>query len=1036
MSCFTVQILEPSGKIIEVDTCVGNNVSSIVLENRTSPNIELSQCLAQLPADFNDIVFSAISGDILASSGINIIESGGKLYLSSLINATDGLFVNHNSGIYTISAVGLQPSGNYASGIHYHVSSDITDFNSSVSGLINTSLSLSGVSGVTVTKNNSNYLVSLTDPIIHLHDISNLSIDARNFLLTPNSANLGTLITDETGVGQLTFNVSPRFLGIPLTPTAVAGTNTDQIASTKFVRTEVSNLVNSAPSSLDTLKELAQALGNDPNFASTVISLISGKVSKNGDTMLGPLTGPSGNFTQRLSVNNVPVSVSGHTHTSSNITDFNSSVSGLLNITDVLAGSNISISKNGTIYTINVSGQLGLTSEEVDDRVASLLNAGSGISINYDDDNNILTISTSGLQPSGNYASSQHASNHSVTGNDPITIGLEQVTDFSGNVLGGDGTPVNTFLSNLAVNSWQDAFESVGGTLKIGMDSGRLVLTEQDGYLTTSAGISSNFITDFNTSVSGLLPTIANSGNNRVLTSIGNSFDINAESNLTFDGSLLSVNSSGFFTSGIFLGSQSTIGNIGGQYIHFEEGLIFLKRIDNSTAISLEEDILVSNDGTLSLGWTDRRLYGVDNNVVLSWAEANKIGILNQSPQYTLDVTGSGNFSSGLYVNGTGVSVSGHTHLANNITNFNSSVSGLLPVKNIIGGSGIQVGSISGEYTITAAGLAAASASSLITEVYNNTSSTIPKMSVVYINGGQGNLPTIQLAIANGEAGSSKTYGITAEAIGPQNNGDVVIMGALIDLNTNQFGASEGSTLYLSPTVSGGITTIKPLAPNHLVSVGTIVRNHNNQGVIEVRIQNGFELYELHDVKVSGVTDGQFLQYNSASGLWFPSSSGNFTNLTLNNTTVSVSGHTHVSNDITNFNSSVSGLLPVKNILAGTNISINNTAGDYTISVSGNLGLTTEEVDDRVASLLVAGSGINLNYNDNSNSLTISTLNNKILSDVVGSTNYIGVAPYNSLSSAEVWKIYKTIYLSDGGVSSNTSANNVAWDNRYSVTYS
>ena len=65
---------------------------------------------------------------------------------------------------------------------------------------------------------------------------------------------------------------SPTFTGVPAAPTAAAATNTTQIATTAFVRTEVSNLVASAPSTLDTLNELAAALGDDPNFATTIAS--------------------------------------------------------------------------------------------------------------------------------------------------------------------------------------------------------------------------------------------------------------------------------------------------------------------------------------------------------------------------------------------------------------------------------------------------------------------------------------------------------------------------------------------------------------------------------------------------------------------------------------------------------------------------------------------------------------------------------------------------------------------------------------------
>lgn len=83
---------------------------------------------------------------------------------------------------------------------------------------------------------------------------------------------------------------SPALTGTPTAPTATAGTNTTQIATTAFVQTAVSNLIDSAPATLDTLNELAAALGDDPNFATTVSNNIGTKVSKSGDTMTGNLS--------------------------------------------------------------------------------------------------------------------------------------------------------------------------------------------------------------------------------------------------------------------------------------------------------------------------------------------------------------------------------------------------------------------------------------------------------------------------------------------------------------------------------------------------------------------------------------------------------------------------------------------------------------------------------------------------------------------------------------------------------------------------
>lgn len=82
---------------------------------------------------------------------------------------------------------------------------------------------------------------------------------------------------------------SPALTGTPTAPTAGSGTNNGQIASTAFVAQAIAALVNSAPGTLDTLQELAAALGNDANFAATITNALAGKVSKSGDTITGKI---------------------------------------------------------------------------------------------------------------------------------------------------------------------------------------------------------------------------------------------------------------------------------------------------------------------------------------------------------------------------------------------------------------------------------------------------------------------------------------------------------------------------------------------------------------------------------------------------------------------------------------------------------------------------------------------------------------------------------------------------------------------------
>jgi hypothetical protein len=72
---------------------------------------------------------------------------------------------------------------------------------------------------------------------------------------------------------------SPSLTGVPTAPTAIAATNTTQIATTEFVQTKINNLVAGAPGLLDTLEELAAALGNDENFASDVANTLTQKAS-------------------------------------------------------------------------------------------------------------------------------------------------------------------------------------------------------------------------------------------------------------------------------------------------------------------------------------------------------------------------------------------------------------------------------------------------------------------------------------------------------------------------------------------------------------------------------------------------------------------------------------------------------------------------------------------------------------------------------------------------------------------------------------
>jgi hypothetical protein len=153
--------------------------------------------------------------------------------------------------------------------------------------------------------------------------------------------------------------------------------------------------------------------------------------------------------------------------------------------------------------------------------------------------------------------------------------------------------------------------------------------------------------------------------------------------------------------------------------------------------------------------------------------------------------------------------------------------------------------------------------------VNNRTGFTLTKGQAVYINGAQGNRVTVTLARANTETTSSKTFGIVEADIANNQSGYILTEGSIQGVDTTAFTA--GQAAWLSPDFSGGWTPTKPQAPNHVVLIGFVERVHPVNGSLFVKVQNGFELEELHNVKITSPTDGQFLKYQASTGLWINS---------------------------------------------------------------------------------------------------------------------------------------------------------------------
>lgn len=152
-----------------------------------------------------------------------------------------------------------------------------------------------------------------------------------------------------------------------------------------------------------------------------------------------------------------------------------------------------------------------------------------------------------------------------------------------------------------------------------------------------------------------------------------------------------------------------------------------------------------------------------------------------------------------------------------------------------------------------------------VVRVKNNTGATIGNGSAVYISSSDGVNFNVTKALADSDANSAQTLGITTEDLANGQHGFVTTFGLVRNIDTS--GLTEGGVAYLSGTVAGGLTATKPTAPTHMVSVGHVLRAHATVGVLFVRVQNGYELDELHDVAVSSPASGDLLQRNG-SGLW------------------------------------------------------------------------------------------------------------------------------------------------------------------------
>jgi len=158
----------------------------------------------------------------------------------------------------------------------------------------------------------------------------------------------------------------------------------------------------------------------------------------------------------------------------------------------------------------------------------------------------------------------------------------------------------------------------------------------------------------------------------------------------------------------------------------------------------------------------------------------------------------------------------------------------------------------------------------LLSYVTNAEATTITKGQAVYAFGGTGDRLTVKLANNSTDATSAQTIGVVLSTSIAANQKGLIIMQGQID-GLNLFPTStwaDGDAVYLGAT-AGSFSKTKPLAPNHLVYLGFVTTASNGSaGRMYVRVQNGYEMDELHNVSAVSPANNDILKYNTSTSLW------------------------------------------------------------------------------------------------------------------------------------------------------------------------
>lgn len=263
-------------------------------------------------ADFAaNMITADLTGDVtgtvsdISNHDTGDLAEGTNLYYTDsrargAVSGGTGLDYNSTTGVFDIDSTVTTNTGTQTlenKTISY-TNNTITVQVANVSDLTASASELNVLDGIQASTAELNLLDGVTASTAELNILDGVTADYAeiNILdgatLTTTELNYvdGVTSSIQTQLNDKAPLASPALTGTPTAPTASAGNNSTQIATTAYVETAVANLVDGAPALLDTLNELAAAINDDAGFASTISTSIGEKVAKSGDTMTGALT--------------------------------------------------------------------------------------------------------------------------------------------------------------------------------------------------------------------------------------------------------------------------------------------------------------------------------------------------------------------------------------------------------------------------------------------------------------------------------------------------------------------------------------------------------------------------------------------------------------------------------------------------------------------------------------------------------------------------------------------------------------------------